>query len=492
MAEGLLAAQDWQAEPLLSIMPSTTASPRYLFITICVVVGLLAFGATALLFEEDIFTQSSGKGVTGSGADISERKPESAAVEKGAFRRLSKFARNQFHPAVREQLPDTMTLDRVLSAISKIPAMSPGEETDARELALVERWVSFEPQRACEYAYNAVLDGADEGLLKGAVSAWARIDPASASRWASRLRSPLLRDIAVSTAYGIWASANQVAAMNSLKFFPGSSARSSAWSGMANVGAKSPKVALEWAKKLPGPLREKTLQQVFGAWIHRDPLAVAEWLSTKPVKIQLSLAGRVASEWARKDPQMALFWSRAVSSGPLTGPQLPPGPVQRRALDAALGSFVSSDPEAAAAWMATGAGSPYFPQWVASLASSWASIDPVTAAAWALTIPSGKNRDAALGSIAASWTRADPPEALRWIQGLSRSSDLNTALSSFGTTLAASDPEMAAYWSSQISDRSLREETLSRVVSRWRTINAGAAAQFVQTSPAATFLRKKP
>jgi len=68
--------------------------------------------------------------------------------------------------------------------------MTPGDRTDERELALVLRWVSFQPERACDYAYHAVLDGADESLLREAVTAWARIDPVSATRWASRLRSP--------------------------------------------------------------------------------------------------------------------------------------------------------------------------------------------------------------------------------------------------------------------------------------------------------------
>lgn len=415
-----------------------------------------------------------------------------AAAEKGSFKKLPRIGRGQLLATAPKQSPEALNLDQVLRALALIPSMAPGDETDAKELALVLRWVSFQPERACDYAYQAVLVGADERLLREAVSAWARVDPASAGRWASKLHSPLLRDISVSTVFGVWALTDRAAAMNSLKFFPGSAARSAAWSGMAGLSVGNPKATLSWVVKLPGPLRERILQQVFGFWMRRDPVAAAEWLANQAVEIQLPLAGRLASEWARKDPMAALFWSRAAAVGTLTGPQLKPGPVQRRAMEAALGSFVGSDPEGAAAWMMTGPGRPYFAQRVAAIASSWTTIDPAAAASWALALPPGSERNSAVGAVASTWTRADPSEALRWVQGNRRVSDRNIALASFASMLAGIDPESAAYWGSQISERGLREDTLSRVVSQWRAINPGVAAQFVQTSNAAAFLRKKP
>jgi len=477
----------FSAMPIISIFPISKRGIFLIFITLLVfvvVAGLIVVGSDPWLLgkKSDLRIAVAGR----------FHLPKSTAEEQDSFLTLSRITNDPVSPSAGQQSTETLTLDQVLHALALIPSMTPGDDTDAKELSLVLRWVSFEPERACEYAYHAVLDGADENLLRAAVSAWARIDPDSASRWSSKLRSPLLRDIAVTTAFGIWMSTNQSAAMSSLKFLQGSATRSSAWSGMANVSSKNPKAALTWVEKLPGPIRDRLLQQVFGSWIRRDPLSAAEWLSKQPMDIQLPLAGRVAAEWARKDPQAALYWVLASSSGPLTGPRLTPGPVQRRALDAALGSFVSSDPEAAAVWMTTPTGRPFFSQRVASIASSWASIDPYTASSWVWTLQAGKDRDAAVGALSATWTRSDPAEALRWIQGIRKASDRNTALSSFGAALASTDPETAAYWSTQISERSLREETLTRVISQWRIINPGAATQFIQTSNAMVFMRKKP
>lgn len=462
---------------------------RFLFLTAVV---LMVVGATVLFFPIGQQSEPTEQPGVSPVADGEEGASWKLAGEKAPMRTLSKITRQPLLAAWRQQSPETLPLNQVLKQLSLIPSMPPGEATDTKELALVMRWATFYPEQASNYAYQAVLGGADDRLLKESVAVWARMDPISASRWASRLPSPLLRDIALGTVYAIWASKNHEAAMGSLKFLPGFASRSSALSGITRGSDRDPKGALAWAEKLPGPLREKTLQQLFGSWMRRDPQAAAEWLAGRSVEIQIPLAGRLAAEWARKDPQAALFWSRAAAGGPLAGPQLAVGPVQRRAMDAALGSFVSSDPEAAAAWMTTGPGRPYFPQRVASIASSWASIDPMSAAAWAAAIPTGTERSAAMGAISSTWTRSDPSEALQWIQQIKRVSDRNAALSSFGGTLAASDPETAAYWSSQISERLLRDTTLSRVVSQWKSINPGAATQFVQSAPAAAFLRKKP
>ena len=472
--------------------PSVPQSPkrRFYFLILASTV-LSAVGGVSLYFAIDHQSQETEQHAVSPSADGREGRGKSVD-EKGSIRKLSKIAWEPSLKIWRQQSLESLPLNQVLKELSLIPSMAPGEQTDAKELALVTRWAAFHPEQACNYAYQAVFGGANDRLLKESVSVWARMDPVSASRWASKLQSPILRDMAIGTVYAIWASNNHAGAMASLKFLPGFASRSSALSGITSASERDPKGALAWAEKLPGPLREKTLQQLFGSWMRRDPQVAAEWLAERPVEIQIPLVGKLASEWARKDPQAALIWSRAMAGGPLTGPQLAFGPVQRRAMDAAMGSFVSSDPEAAAVWMTTGSGREYFPQRVASIASSWTLIDPMSVAVWAAAIAKDSERDAAVGAISSTWTRSDPLEALQWIQGIQRTSDRNTALSSFGSTLAASDPELAAYWSSQISERPLRNTTLSRVVSQWKSINPGAAAQFVQTAPAAAFLRKKP
>lgn len=469
---------------------SQLSKHRFHFFILAVAV-LSGVGGGALYFTINHQSETTEQHDVNPSVDGKEGEVLKSADGKGSMRTLSKIAWKPSLKTLRQQSPETLPLDRVLKELSLIPSMAPGEQTDAKELALVTRWAGFYPEQACNYAYQAVLGGANDRLLRESISIWARVDPISASRWASRLQSPLLRDMAVGTVYAIWASKNHAGAMGSLKFLPGFASRSSALSGITSASERDPKAALAWAEKLPGPLREKTLQQLFGSWMRRDPQVAAEWLAGRPVEIQIPLVGRLAAEWARKDPQAALFWSRAAAGGPLIGPQLVVGPVQRRAMDAALGSFVSSDPEAAAVWMTTGSGRAYFPQRVASIASSWTLMDPISAAVWAAAITTDSERDTAVGAISSTWTRSDPSEALRWIQSIQRASDRNTALSSFGSTLAASDPETAAYWSSQISERQLRNATLSRVVSQWKSLNPGAAAQFIQTSPAASFLRKK-
>ncbi|MEI7963165.1 MAG: hypothetical protein WCI42_04985, partial [Verrucomicrobiota bacterium] len=189
-------------------------SPKRRFYLVCIVAATLVIGSGVLFFEGgspdgEETAAAANEAVASLGAAVT-----TTDVEKGALRTSSKIVRNPFQASSRQQSPKTLPLDRVLRELSLIPSLTPGEQTDAKELALVLRWASFQPERACDYAYHAVLDGADESLLKEAVTSWARVEPASAARWAARIRSPLLRDLAVSTASGIWTTSNQAAALS--------------------------------------------------------------------------------------------------------------------------------------------------------------------------------------------------------------------------------------------------------------------------------------
>lgn len=391
-----------------------------------------------------------------------------------------------------EKTVASLPLGEVLRRLGRIPSMKPGTETDLRELGLVTRWATFQPKAACEYAYQAVLGGADESLLREAVAIWAQSAPEAAAAWAARLQSPMLRDLAVASAFRIWASRFPTAALTAIAGLPSAPARAVADVSAAQaISTSDMNRVLLWARGLPGPLREKTLQQVLGAWIRRDPSAAAEWLLRQPPEIQVPLIGRLAGDWARKDPTAALAWSQAAPVAPTLGSQLSPGDLQRRAFESALGTLIGADPEKAAAWLSETAGRPYFSSRVAAVAGSWTSLDPVSASAWAVALPAGKDRDTALGSVASTWTRTAPAEALQWALSLPRAPDRNNALAAYGRALASTDPATAAYWSSQITDRGLREGTLAGVVSVWKTVDPGAAAQFIQSSSAFAGQRKK-
>ena len=464
-------------------------SPRVTMILI--LLSLLAGGILGYLFG------SGGNARTGPRAIV--KAPDSSiepvtlpeATEQKPFRPLG-AAPVRKKESWDEKTVASLPLAEVLGRLGRIPSMKPGTETDLRELGLVTRWAAFQPKAACEYAYQAVLAGGDESLLREAVSIWAQSAPEAAAMWASRLQSPMLRDLAVASAFRIWAARYPTSALSAIAGLPSAPARAVANVSSAQaISTSDMNRVLLWARGLPGPLREKTLQQVLGAWIRRDPSAAAEWLVRQPPEIQIPLIGRLAGDWVRKDPSAALSWSQGASVAPSLGSQLARGDLQRRAFDSALGTLIGADPEKAAAWLSGGAGRPYFSSRVGAVAGSWTSLDPVSAAAWAVAMPTGKDREAALGSVASTWTRTAPSESLQWVLSMPRVADRNIALASYGRALAGADPATAAYWSSQITDKGLREGTLAGVVSVWKTIDPGAAAQFIQSSPAFAGQRKK-
>jgi hypothetical protein len=383
-----------------------------------------------------------------------------------------------------EKTIQALPLDEIKNRLRQLSSWEPGPRADQTERWLVQRWARLDPSNACLYAYQAVLQGADEYLLFESASLWAQQEPATAAKWAGNLGSPSLREVALDAVYRTWAKLNSAAAIKSISSLPSAATRAVATTSVAGRHAQNNFAnALQWARKLPGPLREKTLEQILGEWTRRDPTGAAHWLIQQPGEIQWSLIGKLAGDWVRKDPATALAWGQGQSD-PALGSTLAPGPVQRKFLDLALSGFISSDPRAAASWLVSPAGSKYFPARATSVASRWTSLDPKEAVAWAGSIPDEKIRKSALGTIAYTWVRTDPEAATQWVGSLPSSPTRDPILSSLSSSMAPFDPASAAYWASQISVQQSREGSLSGILQTWKKVDPSAALQFIRTTPA--------
>jgi len=106
----------------------------------------------------------------------------------------------------------SLGLAEVKNRLNQLSTWPPGPNADRVERWLVKRWASLEPREACQYAYAAVLQGAETSLLEESIKVWAEISPAMASNWASSLGSPSLRDLAVRVAFQVWAGKDATAA----------------------------------------------------------------------------------------------------------------------------------------------------------------------------------------------------------------------------------------------------------------------------------------
>ena len=388
-------------------------------------------------------------------------------------------------PKWDEKTIRSLPLTEIRARLAQLSSWTPGAVADQTERWLVQRWAVLEPKLACEYAYTAALQGADENLLLDAVTIWANRTPAEAARWAGNLGSPSLRDATIRTAYSIWAKKDSSAAAKSISSLRPASAR-----GIASAATAPPHAgknfanAMQWARSLPGPIREKTLDAILGEWTRRDPAGAAGWLIQQPGDVQWALISKLARDWVRKDPQSALAWGLGQSTEVALGSKLALGPVQRKFFEAALGAFIGTDPQGAANWLTSSSGQPFFTSKIGDVARRWTSMDPMEAANWSLSLSKTGDRNAAITAVAGTWARTDPQAAGQWVRGLTQPNLKDTALDSYCKSLRPYDAALAAQWATEISNPTMQQRAVKEAADLWLKHDPAAARQFILNTPA--------
>ncbi|NBS05852.1 MAG: hypothetical protein EBQ51_04285 [Verrucomicrobia bacterium] len=416
--------------------------------------------------------------------------PESPLVTSSNSPKGSPQASKTASPAKMETKWDektirTLSLAEIRSRLAELGTWTPGPLADQTERWLVQRWAALEPQAACQYAYTAALQGADESMLMEALALWTKASPAAAARWAGNLGSPSLRDLSIRTVYSTWAKIDSAAAAQSISSLRPASARGIASAATAPPHAgKNFATAMQWARALPGPLREKTLDAILGEWTRRDPPGAAGWLIQQPGDIQWALISKLAADWVRKDPASALSWGLGQSTEVTLGSKLAVGPVQRKFFESALGALIGADPQGAANWLASPVGEPFFATRIGSVAGRWTSMDPLEAATWSLSLPKESDRNSAIGAVAGTWARTDPQAAGQWIRTLADPKLRDNALSAYCGSISPYDAGTAAQVAVEITSPSKRNSTVISAVKRWMQYDPAAAREFILGTPA--------
>jgi hypothetical protein len=384
-----------------------------------------------------------------------------------------------------EKTIQSFSLSEIRARLSQLSTWSPGPVADQAERWLVQRWATLESAAACQYAYTAVLQGAEEGLLMDALAIWANAKPSEAARWAGNLGSPSLRDSSIRTVYAIWAKKDSTAAAESISSLRPASARGIASAATAPPHAgKNFASAMLWARALPGPLREKTLDAILGEWTRRDPAGAASWLIGQSGDVQWALIAKLAADWVRKDPSSALSWGLGQSTEITLGSKLAVGPIQRKFFEAALGALIGADPQGAANWLASPTGQPFFTSRIGSVAGRWTSMDPQEAVNWSLSLQKESDRDSAIRAVATTWARTDPQAAGQWVRSLTSPALRDTALNAYCGSLSPYDAASAAQWAVEITSPNLRNGAVESAANRWMQYDPDAARQFILSTPA--------
>jgi len=178
-------------------------------------------------------------------------------------------------------------------------------------------------------------------------------------------------------------------------------------------------VAQDWAKT-PGDLEDYTRQLPDSAWKQSLLLETGSLLSANnpeeaitlaqqmsPPSAQANFLQSVAGDWISRDPRAALDWIRNE-----------PDPALREQLVAAAAkSYALTDPEQAAAWLASSVKTPQVANEAAlNIVETWSVTDPKAAANWASLFPNGETKNSALNLVSNRWLQTDPESAALWLQ----------------------------------------------------------------------------
>ena len=216
--------------------------------------------------------------------------------------------------------------------------------------------------------------------------------------------------------------------------------------------------AAAWAAALPsGSFRSDAVGELLLHWAAADPEKAAAWLPGSG-SLDPESASVLAGKWATSDPAKAASWAASLSN-----------PADRSAARAAIASsWAARDPLNAAAW-AQSLDPADFPAAATAVADAWARSAPARAAAWIASLSPEPNPalEAAAGTVVQHWTEQNPGAVSQWLNAMPDSPQKDSAASLFALAAAPVAPTDAMLWASNLTDDTLRRDTVAGVCERW-------------------------
>ncbi|MGI9240234.1 MAG: hypothetical protein ACR2RV_05505 [Verrucomicrobiales bacterium] len=157
-----------------------------------------------------------------------------------------------------------------------------------------------------------------------------------------------------------------------------------------------------------------------------------------------------------------------------------PTALRADALKSLAKNWASSDPRAAAEYIASQTDSESQVRASQEVVRQWARYDPAGAADWAAGLAEGQNREFIFKNISSHWSAADPVASAEWISGLPDSSSRDAALVAFASNTAVSDPAASLRMANSITDPEKRGEAMAGTLAIWRRSDQGSARAALQ------------
>jgi hypothetical protein len=442
------------------------------------------------------------------------------------------------------------------AAIAKLSQIKGTSNRQQALQGIASALVASDPKRALEM-FDGMPPGQTRGnMLASITSAWMNHDSEAAMAWINTLpaadRSKALQNVS-------WqlGQENPAKAAELLASLPANNQTSHQYSQLAGQWAQQDlDAARKWVESLPaGRTREQAMSGILNTLAQTDPVKAASVFGDSVVNNQNSgHVGMIVGEWIKTDQTAALAWldsldlrgdnhrnvhsqflSNWVGEDPAAASRYALGIQDEKSREQAIGSLVgswgSSDPQAAREWIMKSlegdvknsslnsliqnltyqdftTALQYYQEATANLtpeaiektfgnatsriASNWVQHDPKAAGQWVLSLPEGQSRTNSIRSMVDDLGDYDIKGAAEFVNTLAVGKERDNAVASLVQDLGyQGDPESAFDWAASISDDSQRESMIRSAVNQWKEYDRAAALAAVARADISDEARNK-
>jgi hypothetical protein len=377
------------------------------------------------------------------GKNSAARRASSAAALGTILAQADPAARIRALLAFADEVPT----GEIAAAIQQLRGSSPDWDPDTRAAIhlLLTRWAREAPDQALAslQTLDPTKQGGDATSILAGIAA---TDPQRAVKW---LNDP----------------ANRMTAFPLIgQFLAGSIAKE--WA------RQDPEAAVDWASKLPDSQRTGAYIGLMGTLASTDPRTA----STLVARLEDGGPRReairnIATAWAKQAPVAAMDWAQSLA-----------GEDRKSAMNEALGSWASHQPQDAAKYLEKTTASEITAAQLKAVAEPWLNQAPAAAAAWVATRPAGDARNEAMSGVIWRWTMTEPVAASAWLRAQPAGPTHDAGIAGLALATFDTDPSSALTWAASIADETKRAESIAIGMTEWLKRDSTAAREWAATN----------
>jgi hypothetical protein len=237
----------------------------------------------------------------------------------------------------------------------------------------------------------------------------------------------------------------------------------------SKITRSNPHLAIDLAKTVPAPERDRLLDAVADAWGRYDPAAAAEWIEAMDVNMQGRFAYRIAVAYVAQQPEEALSWALRISRSP-----------GKNLWSQMIGYIATYDPDDALRRAQAADNPAQRSQAMSRALTAIAARDPALAMRQLEKLPAGRARRQASMQVGVQIAQMHPATAIDWLREIDDAPTRMEVGGAIAGQLAGSDVDLAA----QLIDRvpkEMRATWVMHVANSYASLDVEKGVQWVSS-----------